>query len=190
MVKIITLTIDNIVSEMLFDFCHHQVITKICIHDNNEWKTTDTHILREWSLEKKKWISQYLQQQIERGGFVVAAFDEDILIGFCSIDGRLLGKTAKYANMTMLFVDDRYKRKGIGKKLFFEIVKSAFGQRRKTLLNALSKSPYLNVEKEIIQEAIESANLKPDIRGERLTLSEFAKIADFINERKKTNDNK
>ena len=119
MVKIITLTIENIVSELLFDFCHHQVITKTYIHDNNEWKTTDTHILREWSLEKKKWISQYLQQQIERGGFVVAAFDEDILIGFCSIDGCLLGKTAKYANMTMLFVDDRYQRKGIGKKLFF-----------------------------------------------------------------------
>ena len=125
MVKIIPLTIENIVSELLFDFCHHQVITKTYIHDNNEWKTTDTHILREWSLEKKKWISQYLQQQIERGGFVVAAFDEDILIGFCSIDGCLLGKTAKYANMTMLFVDDRYKRKGIGKKLFFEICSCA-----------------------------------------------------------------
>ena len=54
MVKIITLTIENIVSELLFDFCHHQVITKTYIHDNNEWKTTDTHILREWSLEKKE----------------------------------------------------------------------------------------------------------------------------------------
>ena len=125
MVKIIPLNTKNIASEMLFDFCHHQVITKTYIHDNNEWKTTDTHILREWSLEKKKWISQYLQQQIERGGFAVAAFDEDILIGFCSVDGRLLGKTAKYANMTMLFVDDRYKRKGIGKKLFFEICSCA-----------------------------------------------------------------
>ena len=72
--------------------------------------------------KKKKWISQYLQQQIERGGFVVAAFDEDILIGFCSIDGYLLGKTAKYANMTMLFVDDRYKRKGIEKNCFLKFV--------------------------------------------------------------------
>ena len=134
MVKIITLTIDNIVSEMLFDFCHHQVITKICIHDNNEWKTTDTHILREWSLEKKKWISQYLQQQIERGGFVVAAFDEDILIGFCSIDGCLLGKTAKYANMTMLFVDDRYQRKGIGTRMF-EYVKRELQEEPEEISN-------------------------------------------------------
>ena len=131
MVKIIPLNTKNIAPEMLFDFCHHQVITKTYIQDNNEWKTTDTHILREWSLEKKKWISQYLQQQIERGGFVVAAFDEDILIGFCSIDGCLLGKTAKYANMTMLFVDDRYKRKGIG-KTFFEIARNQMKANRYT----------------------------------------------------------
>ncbi len=66
------------------------------------------------------------------------------------------------------------------KKLFFNIVKSAFGQRRKTLLNALSKSPYIDVEKEKIVKAIEEAGLKADIRGEKLTLEEFAKIADYI----------
>lgn len=71
------------------------------------------------------------------------------------------------------------------KKLFFEIVKSAFGQRRKTLLNALSKSPYISIDKEEISKAIESAGLPIDIRGERLTLAEFAKIADYIEERKK-----
>ena len=76
------------------------------------------------------------------------------------------------------------------KKLFFEIVKSAFGQRRKTLLNALSKSPYISIEKEEIAKAIEFAQLPLDIRGERLTLNEFAKIADYIEERKKKNDNK
>ncbi len=76
------------------------------------------------------------------------------------------------------------------KKLFFEIVKSAFGQRRKTLLNALSKSPYINVEKEIIMGAIENAGLSADIRGERLSLGDFAKVSDYIDERIKKNDNK
>ncbi len=68
------------------------------------------------------------------------------------------------------------------KKLFFGIVKSAFGQRRKTLLNALSKSPYISVDKEKIIGAIENAGLKIDIRGEKLTLEEFAKISDYIGE--------
>lgn len=66
------------------------------------------------------------------------------------------------------------------KKLFFAIVKSAFGQRRKTLLNALSKSPYLSVEKEKIAAAIENAALKADIRGEKLSLYDFAAITDYI----------
>lgn len=66
------------------------------------------------------------------------------------------------------------------KKLFFNIVKSAFGQRRKTLLNALSKSPYISVEKEIIVSAMEKAGIAPDIRGEKLSLEEFAAITDYI----------
>ncbi len=70
------------------------------------------------------------------------------------------------------------------KKLFFDVVKSAFGQRRKTLLNALSKSPYLSVDKEVIVSAIENAGLNLDIRGEKLSLEEFAKITDYIGENK------
>ncbi len=66
------------------------------------------------------------------------------------------------------------------KKLFFDIVKSAFGQRRKTLLNALSKSPYLTIDKELISSAIENAGLQPDIRGEKLTLEQFAQVANYI----------
>ena len=43
------------------------------------------------------------------------------LVGFCSVDGRLAGKTVKYANLTMLFVDDKWKRKGVGRRLFDKI---------------------------------------------------------------------
>ena len=64
--------------------------------------------------------------------------------------------------------------------LMFKIIKSAFGQRRKTLLNALSKSPYISVEKEKIAKAIESRGLDAAVRGERLTLEDFAYIADNI----------
>ncbi len=123
--KISTLTVDRIEQDLLSDFYHHQLITKQWIRKNNKWEITDTSILREWSDEKRKWIPQYWSQQIERGGTVIAAFEADKLIGFCSLDGRLLGETAKYANLTMLFVDDRWKRKGVGKKLFLEICNHA-----------------------------------------------------------------
>lgn len=123
--KIVTLTVDSIASDMLTNFCHYQLITRKWKQRNKQWVTVDTSILREWDAEKREWIPQYLCQQIERGGTVAAALEADELIGFCSIDGYLLGETAKYANLTMLFVDDRWKRKGIGRKLFFEICNHA-----------------------------------------------------------------
>ncbi len=68
------------------------------------------------------------------------------------------------------------------RKFMFEVIRSAFGQRRKTLLNALSKSPYINVEKQKVAEAIEKTGLDANIRGEKLTLQQFAHLADTINE--------
>ena len=95
--------------------------TEKWINKNNTWELVTTSDLREWNKDKRIWISEYFCQQIGRGGSVVAAYAEDILVGFCCVDGCIAGKTAKYANMTMLFVDDKWKRKGIGKKLFEKI---------------------------------------------------------------------
>lgn len=65
-------------------------------------------------------------------------------------------------------------------KRFFQIVKSAFGQRRKTLLNALSKSPYLTLEKERVHAALKEMGIDPSIRGERLSLEEFASLSNLL----------
>ena len=121
MIKIKSLTIDDIFPKMLLNFNHHQVIKKKWIKKNKTWALTTTSELREWSEEKRIWISGYLRQQIERGGSVEGAFAEDVLVGFCCVDGLLAGNTSKYANMTMLFVDDNWKRKGVGKKLYERI---------------------------------------------------------------------
>ncbi len=61
-------------------------------------------------------------------------------------------------------------------KAFFAIVKAAFGQRRKTLLNALSSSPELNWGKERSRAALDAAGLDPAARGETLSLEEFARL--------------
>lgn len=62
----------------------------------------------------------------------------------------------------------------------FKIIKSAFGQRRKTLLNALSKSPYVSLDKTAVSAAIEKLGLDINIRGERLSLEEFAALSDLL----------
>lgn len=66
------------------------------------------------------------------------------------------------------------------REFMFKIIKSAFGQRRKTLLNALSKSPYVSLEKSSVCAALDALGLDPNIRGERLSLEEFARLSDIL----------
>ena len=65
-------------------------------------------------------------------------------------------------------------------KKFFSVVKSAFGQRRKTLVNALSKSPYMSVTKEEVIQALSEIGLDENIRGEKLSLEQFALLSNKL----------
>ena len=114
------LNITDIVPNLLIGFAHSQKITQKWVRRNDIWELTDASILREWSAEKRIWIAEYMCRQIERGGITVGAFCNERLIGFCCVDGTVSGKSAKYANLTMLFVDDNWKRNGIGKSLLQE----------------------------------------------------------------------
>lgn len=65
-------------------------------------------------------------------------------------------------------------------KLLFALIRASFHQRRKTLLNGLKNSPELSFEKEEIAAALEKAGLPENIRGEALTLEQFAALADAL----------
>ena len=65
-------------------------------------------------------------------------------------------------------------------KLMFRLIRASFNQRRKTLQNGLNNSPEISFSKEHIIEAIEMLGRGPSIRGEALTLEEFAKLADYL----------
>lgn len=65
-------------------------------------------------------------------------------------------------------------------KLMFALIRASFNQRRKTLQNSLNNSAELSFSKEEIGEAIEKMGLSPSVRGEALTLEQFAKLADAL----------
>ncbi len=65
-------------------------------------------------------------------------------------------------------------------KKFFALVKSAFGQRRKTLVNALCKSPHISVSKEKVENALNKMGLDLSIRGERLSVKQFATLSNLL----------
>ena len=67
-------------------------------------------------------------------------------------------------------------------KLMFALIRASFNQRRKTLQNGLNNSQELSFTKEQIAEAIEKMGLSPSVRGEALTLEQFAKLSDLLTE--------
>lgn len=69
-------------------------------------------------------------------------------------------------------------------KLMFRIIRASFNQRRKTLVNGLKNSPELHFSKEQIEQALETCGLSLNIRGEALTLEQFAQLANAFDEMK------
>lgn len=69
-------------------------------------------------------------------------------------------------------------------KLMFRLIRASFNQRRKTLQNGLNNSSEISFTKEQIIEAIEHMGLNPSVRGETLTLKEFAGLSNFFTQLK------
>lgn len=91
------------------------------------------------------------------------------------------------AVITLKVLPER-KVKTADEKLFFHIVKCAFGQRRKTLLNSLFNQGNLGFSKEELTALIESLGWDARIRGEVLGLAEFAALTDAIAAKKQNAD--
>ena len=62
----------------------------------------------------------------------------------------------------------------------FALIRAAFNQRRKTLVNSLGNASGINVSKDAVAQAIEEMNLSSTIRGEALTLEQFAQLSDLL----------
>ncbi|MFW6281556.1 MAG: 16S rRNA (adenine(1518)-N(6)/adenine(1519)-N(6))-dimethyltransferase RsmA [bacterium] len=65
-------------------------------------------------------------------------------------------------------------------EFFFQIVRAAFQQRRKNIKNALSNAANINIEKNLIIDSLEEMAISPQIRGEKLSIKEFADLSNKI----------
>lgn len=62
----------------------------------------------------------------------------------------------------------------------FSLIRAAFGQRRKTLVNSLTNASFLSLSKEEILRALSEMGVSETVRGEALTLEEFAKLSNLL----------
>ena len=117
-------------------FKHNQRWSRQWIKQDNVWMLKQIEGSRSWPFEKRAWISEYLKEQIQNGGFAIGAFQDDKIIAFVCVSGKIMDD---YANLTMLFVDDDFKRLGIGRKLFEIAKKEALRSGAKKLfISAIS----------------------------------------------------
>lgn len=77
----------------------------------------------------------------------------------------------------------RYEKPAVevgNEKYMFEIIRTAFNQRRKTLSNSLSNNPSLKVTRQQVQDALTEINIDEKARGEVLSLTQFARLSDIL----------
>lgn len=107
--------------------------------------------------------------------YIVANVPSNCFIPRPNVDSAVIRLT-RYATPTVKTEDEH---------LLFQIVRAAFNQRRKTLVNALHNFPELSVTKEQVQTALVQMDLPVTVRGEELSLSQFAQLSDCLLEQKK-----
>ena len=65
-------------------------------------------------------------------------------------------------------------------KKMFSLIRASFNQRRKTLVNGLGNASELGVSKERVAAVLEEMKLSPTVRGETLTLEQFARLSNLL----------
>lgn len=78
---------------------------------------------------------------------------------------------------------DRYEQPPVqvnDEKKMFSLIRASFNQRRKTLVNGLGNASELNISKERVAEVLEEMQLSPTVRGEALTLEQFAQLSNLL----------
>ncbi|KXS49791.1 MAG: 16S rRNA (adenine1518-N6/adenine1519-N6)-dimethyltransferase [Halanaerobium sp. 4-GBenrich] len=78
------------------------------------------------------------------------------------------------------YAENIYQEEIVNKEFFFQIVKSIFQQRRKTLRNSLSKSAVINLDRDLVTKALEDEGIGLKKRGEKLSISEMISISNRI----------
>ena len=73
-------------------------------------------------------------------------------------------------------------------KLLFQLIRASFNQRRKTLQNGIKNYSGLNFSKEEVAQALEQMGVSPTIRGEALTLEQFAQLSNLLSRQHKVSE--
>lgn len=117
---------ENEIDRDLFkEFRRRQVVTKCWRKVEGEWVIKDVPFIDDWTEEEYDVLVMCLKNTVTSGGLVYAAFYNNQLKGFVSVESELFGGCHKYLDLSSIHVSEDMRNHGIGAALFLEAKKWA-----------------------------------------------------------------
>ena len=113
-----TLTANEIEIPLFSNFNRHQEVTKCWRKIDGEWVIKDIAFTEEWAEKEFAELTRCLKNTVNIGGYVAAAFSDDKLKGFVSVEPAPLGSRNQYLELSSIHVSFEMRGFGIGKNLF------------------------------------------------------------------------
>lgn len=99
-------------------FIRRQVVTDCWRKEGREWVVREDPFVDDWTEEDYGTLVSCLQHTAASGGFVYAAFADDRLKGFASVEPGMFGGEQKYLDLSSIHVSEDMRGKGVGAALF------------------------------------------------------------------------
>ncbi|NLX77253.1 MAG: 16S rRNA (adenine(1518)-N(6)/adenine(1519)-N(6))-dimethyltransferase RsmA [Clostridiaceae bacterium] len=90
------------------------------------------------------------------------------------------------STVVRIMLTDECRKRITDYKVFHECVRAAFSQRRKTIINSISSSAYLGIDKQTAREILSELDLKEQVRGEELSVDQFILLSNLVAEKRKS----
>lgn len=118
MVQYRSLRVDEIERALFQNFLRHQNVTKCWRREDGKWIVKEVPFVDDWSEDDYSILISCLKNTLNTGGFVHAAFDDDVLKGFVSVEPDFFGGEQRYLDLSSIHVSEDMRAQGIGAGLF------------------------------------------------------------------------
>lgn len=112
------IAVGELTPELFSGFIRRQVVDKCVRREQGKWVIKSHPFVDDWTENDYAVLIAKLKRIVCGGGFVLAAFDGDVLKAFSAVDGNLFGRGNMYADLGEFYVSEDYRRQGVGSRLF------------------------------------------------------------------------
>ena len=118
MIQYRTLSAEELCPTLFQHVIRHQVVTKCWRRENGAWLIKDDPFIDNWDEKDYRLLVSCLKNTVQTGGFVYAAFLDNRLKGFVSVEPGIFGGEHRYMDLSSIHVSEDIRGTGIGKTLF------------------------------------------------------------------------